>query len=64
MVLLGNLEYFGVLRSLIILIDSRSWIFGDTSEISSDSLALGAIIADARIVFFAGFGVIICLIRG
>ena len=46
------------------LLDSRSWNFGDTSEISSDCLALGAIIADARIMLFAGFGVIICLIRG
>ena len=39
-------------------------IFGHTSEISSDCLALGAIIADARIMIFTGFGVIICLIRG
>ena len=39
-------------------------IFGDTSEISSDCLSMGAIIADARIMIFAGFGVIICLIRG
>ena len=39
-------------------------IFGDTSEISSDCLALVAIIADARIMNITGFGVIICLIRG
>ena len=39
-------------------------IFEDTSEISSDCLALGAIIADARIMLITGFGVIICLIQG
>ena len=39
-------------------------IFGDTSEISSDCLVLGAIIADVSIMIFAGIGVIICLIRG
>ena len=51
-------EFYGSVRTV-----SDLGIFGDTSEISSGCLALGAIIADARIMIFAGFGVIICLIR-
>ena len=46
------------------LLDSRSWNFGDTSEINSDCLSLEAIIADAKFMIITGFGVIICLIRG